>query len=215
MPPTTDPESSSSADVNEALRKSEERFRRLFNGHTACKLVIDPVSGRILDANPAAAGFYGWSVDALKTMRIQQINTLSPDEVQREMAAASSALRNYFEFRHRLADGSVRDVEVFSNRVDLDGSPVLYSIIHDVSARHRLEAERERLIAELEHALEHVKTLRGIVPICASCKKIRDDKGYWEQVEKYMTRHTEANFSHGICPECAARLYPEYLPDPD
>ena len=201
--------------VDEALRRSEERFRKLFNGHTACKLVIDPVTGRILDANPAAAAFYGWTVDELRAMRIQQINTLSGEDVQREMAAAATSERNYFEFRHRLADGSHRDVEVFSNRVEIDGQAVLYSIIHDVSQRHRLEAERERLIQDLETALEHVKTLRGIVPICAACKKIRDDQGYWEQVEAYMSRHTEANFSHGICPDCARAWYPEYATDPD
>ena len=63
----------------------------------------------------------------------------------------------------------------------------------------------------LEKANHEIKTLRGIIPICASCKKIRDDKGYWEQVEKYVGKHSEALFSHGICPDCAAKLYPDYL----
>jgi sigma-B regulation protein RsbU (phosphoserine phosphatase) len=65
-------------------------------------------------------------------------------------------------------------------------------------------------VEELHLALDHIKTLRGIVPICASCKKIRDDKGYWNQVEVYVRDHTEARFSHGICPECMKRLYPEF-----
>jgi phosphoserine phosphatase RsbU/P len=65
-------------------------------------------------------------------------------------------------------------------------------------------------LAELRDALDHVKTLRGIVPICASCKKIRDDQGYWQQVEAYVREHTDAQFSHGICPECAAKLYPDF-----
>ena len=72
------------------------------------------------------------------------------------------------------------------------------------------DEEREQLIGELQHTIEQVKTLSGIVPICASCKKIRDDRGYWEQVEAYVTRHTDARFSHGICPDCLKRLYPEY-----
>ncbi len=79
-----------------------------------------------------------------------------------------------------------------------------------VAALETAEAEREALIASLTKALEDVKTLRGIVPICASCKRVRDDKGYWSQVEAYVSRHTEAQFSHGVCPECAARLYPDY-----
>ena len=65
-------------------------------------------------------------------------------------------------------------------------------------------------IEDLRQALEQIKTLRGIVPICASCKKIRDDQGYWNQVEVYVSDHTEAEFSHGICPECAKKLYPEF-----
>jgi DNA-binding response OmpR family regulator len=65
-------------------------------------------------------------------------------------------------------------------------------------------------IGELQRALAEIKTLRGIVPICASCKKIRDDKGYWNLVEDYVRDHTEAEFSHGICPECIKKLYPEF-----
>lgn len=61
----------------------------------------------------------------------------------------------------------------------------------------------------LDQALANVKTLSGLLPICASCKRIRDDRGYWNQIESYLTRHTEADFSHGICPECVSRLYPE------
>jgi hypothetical protein len=85
---------------------------------------------------------------------------------------------------------------------------------HDATVSHveALEAgkaEREKLIRSLRRALDDVRTLRGIVPICASCKRIRDDAGYWKQVEAYVTEHTEAQFSHGVCPECAKRLYPE------
>ncbi|MFZ4439301.1 MAG: response regulator transcription factor [Syntrophales bacterium] len=65
-------------------------------------------------------------------------------------------------------------------------------------------------IEELREALDQIKTLRGIIPICASCKKIRDDQGYWNQVEVYVREHTEAKFSHGICPDCMTKLYPEY-----
>ena len=72
-------------------------------------------------------------------------------------------------------------------------------------------AELEVIIQELQNALAEVKTLRGILPICANCKKIRDDKGYWSQVETYVAKHSAAKFSHGICPECAKKLYPEIV----
>jgi hypothetical protein len=75
--------------------------------------------------------------------------------------------------------------------------------------RKQAREERERLIAELQKALSEVNKLSGLLPICASCKKIRDDKGYWNQIESYIRDHSEAEFSHGICPDCAKKLYPE------
>jgi hypothetical protein len=86
--------------------------------------------------------------------------------------------------------------------------------VRTVEALEAAETEREALITRLQKALEDVKTLRGIVPICASCKRVRDDEGYWKQVESYVSEHTEAQFSHGVCPECARRLYPEYALTP-
>ena len=74
---------------------------------------------------------------------------------------------------------------------------------------HRLQREREELIANLEKALADVKTLSGLMPICAGCKKIRDDQGYWTQIETYIKTHSDAEFSHGICPECTKKHYPD------
>jgi len=73
----------------------------------------------------------------------------------------------------------------------------------------KMEAEREQLIAELQEALAKVETLSGLIPICAWCKKIRDDVGYWQAVEKYIEEHSRAEFTHGICPECLKKVYPE------
>lgn len=80
--------------------------------------------------------------------------------------------------------------------------------------QRRHQEERERLIAELKEALASVKTLRGLLPICAGCKKIRDDEGYWSQIESYLQEHSEAEFSHGLCPDCAHELYGEYYDEP-
>lgn len=71
------------------------------------------------------------------------------------------------------------------------------------------DKEKSEAIVKLNKALQEVKTLSGFLPICASCKKIRDDKGYWYQIEAYISEHSEAEFSHGICPECAQKLYPD------
>ena len=105
-------------------------------------------------------------------------------------------------FKEALLDAVLLSVTVF---------PVLYFFVFRLLNRHiaqrRLaEAEKDTLIAELHTALDEVKTLRGIIPICASCKKIRDDKGFWQQVEVYVSAHSEAMFSHGSCPECTEQI---------
>jgi PAS domain S-box-containing protein len=83
-------------------------------------------------------------------------------------------------------------------------------ISKEITERKRVEMERERLLQELQEALGRVKTLSGLLPICAGCKKIRDDQGYWTQIESYLKAHSEAEFSHGLCPDCVASLFPDY-----
>lgn len=73
--------------------------------------------------------------------------------------------------------------------------------------KNEMEQEREKLIVELQNALDNIKTLSGLLPICAGCKKIRDDKGYWAQVEEYVMAHTDAKFSHGLCPDCVPKYF--------
>jgi len=90
------------------------------------------------------------------------------------------------------------------------GGPECRAAFVDVTELHQFEAEHILLIRELQETLRKVRTLSGLLPICASCKKVRNDKGYWEQIEVYIRNHSEADFSHGICPECLARLYPGF-----
>ena len=83
------------------------------------------------------------------------------------------------------------------------------SLKDEIAERRRIEKDLQKTIADLEKALHEIKTLRGILPICASCKNVRDDKGYWRQIESYISSHSSAEFSHSICPECAKKLYPD------
>lgn len=83
------------------------------------------------------------------------------------------------------------------------------SIRYSISQKNS-EIEKDRLIEELKRAAEEIKTLSGLIPICVSCKRVRDDTGYWQQVEAYIAKHSNAEFSHGICPECTKKLYPEF-----
>ncbi|WP_339133423.1 MAG: PAS domain S-box protein [Candidatus Electrothrix sp. GW3-4] len=121
------------------LRESERRYRQTFETNMAVKLIIDPADGSIVEANQAAASYYGYSVEQLVCMRITDINQLSPDEVQAEMARAEQEERLYFNFCHKLASGEVRDVEVYSGPLQSGERTLLYSIIHDISDRKQAE----------------------------------------------------------------------------
>lgn len=89
------------------------------------------------------------------------------------------------------------------------GSLLARSILYAIE-RKKMEVEREKLVRKLKEALAKVKLLSGFLPICCSCKKIRDDQGYWQQIEAYISHHSEAEFSHGLCEECSRKLYPDY-----
>jgi PAS domain S-box-containing protein len=140
----------------EALKRSEKQFRSMFEDHSAVKLLIDPYTGSIIDANKAAADFYGWSGEQLRTMFIQDINTLSPEEVIGEMEKAKLTGKKQFSFRHLRADGSIRDVEVFSNPLQIEGKDRFYSIVHDVTERKQAESalkeSKERFEATIDAA---------------------------------------------------------------
>lgn len=121
-------------------------FRPLFDEHGAIMLLIDAESGAILYANYAAADFYGYEKAQLETMNIAQLNALSPDEIQTEMRQAAAEERNFFVFPHRLAEGEIRTVEVFSYPAQYGEGAALFSIVYDVSDRIYLEAQEKRLI---------------------------------------------------------------------
>ncbi len=127
------------------LRKSEQAFRNLFDNHTAVKLIINPDTGRIVSANKAAGDFYGWPCTTLTQMNINQINIKPPDEIKKLMENAKIQERILFNFQHRLADGSIRDVEVFSSGVEINGRQYLHSIIHDITEQKKAAKDMEEL----------------------------------------------------------------------
>ncbi len=140
----------------EALRASEERFRELFQGNRSVELIIDPADGRIIEANRAAENFYGYEREALLSMRISDINMLSEAEVAAEMRRANEEKRNHFLFKHRLANGEVCDVEVHSGPIQWNRERVLYSIVHDITARVEAEDRLRKLSQAVEQAGESV-----------------------------------------------------------
>ena len=129
-----------------ALADAGERYRTMFTENRSVMFTVDPDSGRIVDANSAAQEFYGYDRDILQNMNITDLNVLPPEEVHRRMTQARERHRNHFRFRHRLANGEVRDVEVFSGPMRLHHGTLLYSIVHDVTDRVRAEQALERAL---------------------------------------------------------------------
>ena len=132
-----------------------------------------------------------------------------------EKVARGERIR-HFETTRRRKDGKLVEISLsISPVLNVEGKVVGASTIaRDITEKKNAERDRERLLDELHAALRDVKTLNGLLPICSSCKKIRDDKGYWSQIELYLRQHSNADFTHSICPDCATKLYPELFKPP-
>lgn len=128
-----------SRQAEQAMLASEMRYRQMFEHHGSVQLLVDPVDGTIVDANPAAAAFYGYGLPALKKMKMTAINTLPNEELENEMMRARTGKKSRFIFRHRLSNGEVRDVEIHSGPVDIGGRQLIYSIVHDITDQKRTE----------------------------------------------------------------------------
>lgn len=143
------------ADSDRALHASEARYRAVFQKARIPMLLIDPQDATIVAANQTAEQYYGYGPAQLQQMRITDINTLSADEVAHEMALAEHEQRDMFHFRHRLAGGQIRDVEVHSGPLEIDGRLLLYSIVIDVTARRQVERELQSLNRDFVTLLEN------------------------------------------------------------
>jgi len=120
--------------------------------------------------------------------------------------------RSSYEAVIRRPDGEKRALIITASPwLDANGEVVgTFGVFRDITDRKKAEIEREELINQLQDALSKIKVLSGLIPICSHCKKIRDDKGFWNKLEDYIAQHSDTTFSHGTCPECAKKLYPEF-----
>ncbi len=123
----------------QALQESEERYRSLFQNHHSVMLLIEPETGAILDANPAACEYYGYSHAELTRLVVGDINTNPPGKIQTDIANTVARPSSFYIFQHRLANGELRDVEVYSGPITIGGKALLYSIVHDITERKRTE----------------------------------------------------------------------------
>jgi len=136
-------------------------------------------------------------------------NDMAPDEITQIFNQQILGKTLQFETSHKCKDGTYIPVELSSTLISLGNRFVIQTFIRDISLRRKLEQEREGLILDLQKALDEIKTLKGILPFCSFCNKIRDDKGHWEQADVYIHKNTDVDITHGVCPDCMKQHYPE------
>ena len=204
--------------MEEDLRANEERLRALL--HSAHDAIISMDSNsRIISWNQAAQTIFGYAAGEVTD---QPLTALIPE---RYREAHQAGMRRYLatgearvigrtvELHGRRKDGSEVPLELSLSTWSTAKGQFFTGILRDITERQRLQQERERLIADLQQALANVKRLGGLLPICAGCKQIRDDTGYWSQVESYIAQHSEAKFTHGLCPLCTKKFFPGLTPE--
>jgi PAS domain S-box-containing protein len=173
-----------------------------------CVLAFTGYFKRLNDAWEVTLGF-----SREELMSKPFIEFVHPDDRERTLGqnreVRGGGRARLFENRYVCKDGSYRWF-LWNARPDPDRQ-LIYAVARDVTAAKQADLERERLVSDLRDALAEVKALRSFLPICSYCKSIRDDENYWQSVEAYISKHTNTQFSHSICPDCyASRVEPEF-----
>jgi PAS domain S-box-containing protein len=194
-------------DVPEALRQSEERFRQAFD-YAAIGMALVATDGGWIKVNRSLCEITGYNEQELLKLTFQDIT--HPDDLDADLALYRQLLAGEIRFYHLEKryihkHGHIVWILLSVSLVrSADGTPLHFvGQIQDITARKVAEEQRECLIRELQSALMTAKSLRSLLPICAWCKQIRNDEGYWREFDIYLQEHMEVTFTHGICPACA------------
>lgn len=195
------------------LQKEAAHLASLVNSSDDA-IISRTLGGVITSWNKAAETIFGYTANEM----IGQLSAvLFPEGCKSELEETLKKIRHgehvpRFDTLRKRKDGTLVNVSITTSPIVSPTGEILgaSSIARDITEYLREQAERLELIDDLTRALTHAKTLRSLLPICASCKRIRDDSGYWQQLEVYFKQHQDIDFSHGICPECTDRLYPDF-----
>ncbi len=205
-------------DVTE-LKRAQERFRLAVESSPAAAVMVDE-AGAIVLVNQEAERLFsydrgellGRSVDVLLPERFRGRHEQQRLDFFHRLKSRPMGRRRDLTARRK--DGLEFPVEIGLNPVETEEGTFVLSSIIDLTERKRAEDEQTRLINELQSALSEIKELRGLIPICSMCKKVRADEHYWQDVDAYLREHTAASFSHGVCPDCGPKLYGDLYEDP-
>ena len=199
-----------------ALRESEAKYKLLAENSADIIYKVSVETEKCTYASPSAERMLGYIAKESISRGIQEF--LTPESYAKQKERLLKSLEGgktdpemmELEVVHK--DGHILPMEINANFIfDEQGNPTeILGVARDISKQKTMREEREKLIHQLQEALKEINHLRGILPICSICKSVRDDKGYWEQVDVYIQKHSQADISHSICPDCAKELYPNY-----
>ena len=209
--------------LSQKLQEAERKYRLLAENLVDAIWVVDAETRQYVYISPSVEDLRGFTAEEVKGRTIEDF--LAPDSLEVVRAALVEEIANFqrgvrrkrrLEVLMRHKDGRLLWVEVIARLFMQDGRLRIIGVTRDVDQRKKLELERDELVADLSRALSEEKRLRrenlvlcGLLPICAKCKSIRGSDGQWHNLELYIESHSEATFTHTICPSCKKALYPE------
>ena len=193
------------------IQKQEEKFSKAFHSAPYAITLTRLSDGKVFEVNDGFTKITGYTISEILGKTTFDIHFWVYEE---DRAAIVLELSQHGMVQGTELQLKKKSKEIFTGLysaeiITINNEKCILASINDITRRKLAEEERENLITELQQALSEVKTLSGMLPICASCKKIRDDGGYWQKIESYISAHSEAKFSHSICPECTKKLYPD------
>ena len=168
-------------------RVRESWYAAMFNRNPSIFLLINTTTGMVEEANSNACEFYGYSPEKFRKIHISELIVLPTEDIDREIERIVTNEKRKLYSRHKPASGEARDVELLCGSIVINSGSFLFLTVNDINDE---------------------KALRGVIPICSHCKQIRDRESEWYPIEAYIQRHSEATFSHGLCPTCARHHYP-------
>lgn len=196
--------------AEDLAKQQEARYRVLFEEALNPIFLMDP-KGQYKEANSSALRFLECDKEDLPNKGIWDFKPANRS-LDMQHSSTPVGVRCTLETKYQV-DGRVKTLMLNMVPLKLGDEPLLFGIGQEVTTQKEAEREQEVLIRQLQDTLSHTKVLRGLLPICANCKRIRDERGYWHSVERYISERLDVRFTHGVCPECMRTLYGDLMKD--